>query len=143
MLKTYLSEHHLSIYRLAKISGVPYSTLNDLSNHKLPIENLRSGQLKAIADALCTDMNTLYELCQVNKTISSTVFHTSATISIEHKKYYLNFEKNQVEYKYELLPVKKESTIYLETLAQWKLDEILSHLEMEAAYETIHTKKAR
>ena len=36
------------------------------------------------------------------------------------------------------MPVKHESTLYIDILAQWKLDEELSKLELEAAYESLH-----
>lgn len=141
MLKTYLSKHNISIYHLSKMSGVPYSTLNDLANFKLPVDNLRSGQLRAIANALCMDMDTLYDICQLDVVIKSSHYDIEATVGIAHKTYYLYFEKNGRAYKCDIIPVKSESTTYLETLAQWKLDEKLSQLEMEAAYETIHAKK--
>ena len=49
MLKTLLEERGISIYKLSKESRIPYSTLNDLVNHKLPIENMRCGQVRALA----------------------------------------------------------------------------------------------
>ena len=52
MLKEYLQKNNISVYKLSKKSDVPYSTLNDLVNLKLPVENIRAGQLKSIADAL-------------------------------------------------------------------------------------------
>ena len=139
MLKSYLSAKGISIYRLAKESHIPYSTLNDLVNHKLPIENLKSGQLRAIADALSLDMNTLYDMCAYNPIIVSKQYNVQATISVEHKTYCLNFERYGRTFKSEILPVKQEATTYLDTLALWKLNEILDRLEMEAAYEAIHS----
>lgn len=46
---------------------MPYSTLNDLVNLKLPVENIRAGQLKSIADALDVEMDELYNLCIYRK----------------------------------------------------------------------------
>ena len=63
MLKEYLQKNNISVYKLSKKSDVPYSTLNDLVNLKLPVENIRAGQLKSIADALDVEMDELYNLC--------------------------------------------------------------------------------
>ena len=49
MLKSFLENNHISMYKLAGSSRVPYSTLNDLANHKLPVEKLKSGQLYALS----------------------------------------------------------------------------------------------
>lgn len=57
MLKEYLQKNNISVYKLSKKSDVPYSTLNDLVNLKLPVENIRAGQLKSIADALDVEMD--------------------------------------------------------------------------------------
>ena len=43
MLKEYLQKNNISVYKLSKKSDVPYSTLNDLVNLKLPVENIRAG----------------------------------------------------------------------------------------------------
>ena len=71
MLKKYLKDNHISMYKLASISEVPYSTLNDLVNHKLPVENMKSGQLFALSKALGISMNELYDLCLYTAQITS------------------------------------------------------------------------
>ena len=139
MLKSYLSAKGISTYRLAKESHIPYSTLNDLVNHKLPVENFKSGQLRAIADILSLDMNTLYDMCVFHSVIVSKKYNVQASISVEHKTYYLSFERYGRTFKSEILPVRQEATAYLDTLALWKLNEVLDELEVEAAYETIYS----
>ena len=67
MLKEYLQKNNISVYKLSKKSDVPYSTLNDLVNLKLPVENIRAGQLKSIAYALDVEMDELYNLCIYRK----------------------------------------------------------------------------
>ena len=71
MLKEYLQKNNISVYKLSKKSDVPYSTLNDLVNLKLPVENIRAGQLKSIADALDVEMDELYNLCIYRKKVFS------------------------------------------------------------------------
>ena len=63
MLKTYLNNKKISMYKLSAESGVPYSTLNDLVNHKLPVENLKSGQLYSLSESLGITMDELYKMC--------------------------------------------------------------------------------
>lgn len=140
MLKDYINERRISIYKLAQLSNVPYSTLNDLVNYKLPVENMRAGQLKDIADALQVDMGTLYKMCVFRKNIYSNKNKLSAEIQINKKKYWLSFKRKGREYRTEILPITSDATTYIDVLAEWKLDEEIAKLELEEAYETIHFK---
>lgn len=140
MLKEFIKEQHISIYKLAKLSNVPYSTLNDLVNYKLSVENIRAGQLKSIADALNVDLGTLYDMCVLKKSIYSKKYKVSAKIEINQKKYCLSYIRNGKEYYCEILPVKNDVTTYIDVLAEWKLDEEIEKLQLEDAYETIHSK---
>lgn len=140
MLKEFLKKQHISIYKLSKLSGVPYSTLNDLVNYKLPVENIRAGQLKRIADVLNIDMGALYDMCIFKKCIYSKKYNLPAQVEINHKKYYLSFVRNEKEYYCEILPVKKDATTYIEVLAEWKLDEEIEKIQLEEAYKAIYTK---
>ena len=143
MLKTFLKNKKISMYKLSAESGVPYSTLNDLVNHKLPVENLKSGQLYSLSQSLGITMNELYKICMNTCLIHSDKFDSSAAVIVKHKTYYLSFNKNGKVYEEKILPVKHEATKYIEILAQWKLDEVLSHIAIEDAYETIHSKTTR
>ena len=42
-LKEQISRHNTTMYRLAKDSGVPYSTINDICTGKSRIENARDS----------------------------------------------------------------------------------------------------
>ena len=137
MLKSYLSDRNISIYRLSKESHVPYSTLNDLVNRKLPVERLRSGQLRGLAAALDLTMDTLYDLCTFSPIVRSEQYDVEAVITVEHKTYCLHFERYGRQYKGEILPVRREATAYLDTLALWKLEEMLQQLELESAYDNL------
>lgn len=143
MFKTFLKNNHISMYRLAADSGVPYSTLNDLANHKQPVEKLKSGQLFALSQSLNMSMNEFYTLCQYTRKIHSEKYNTHASIIIKHKTYYLSFEINGNTYEDPIIPVNQEATKVIEELAKWKLEEQLSKLTMEAAYETIYAKTKR
>lgn len=64
MLGTYLQNQNISLYALAKKSGVAYSTVNYIVNGKTPIDKCSVQTFKRIADALDLSMNELYEKCQ-------------------------------------------------------------------------------
>ena len=141
MLKKYLKDNHISMYKLASISEVPYSTLNDSVNHKLPVENMKSGQLFALSKALGISMNELYDLCLYTAQITSEKYNIDAVVSIRHKTYWLTFVRNGKTYEDEIIPVKQEASRLIQELAKWKLDECIEKLIMEDVYETIHSKK--
>ena len=69
MLKQFLQQKNLSIYKLAALSAIPYSTLNDIVNHKVDIANIRAGIVFKLANILNISMDDLYELCTKQITI--------------------------------------------------------------------------
>lgn len=60
-LKKILEEKNMSIYRLAKMTGISYTCLNELANGKRLISEVSSGNLRRIADALEMRMDLLYD----------------------------------------------------------------------------------
>lgn len=143
MLKTYLQKNKISMYQLSQKSGVPYSTLNDLVNHKLPVANLKCGRLHALSAALGITMDELYKLCSNSCTVYSDKYKISGAVAVKHKSYYLTFEKNGVQYEDRILPVKQEATLVIRELARWKLEEHLAEIVMGEAYEAVYAKKKR
>lgn len=143
MFKAYLKSRNISMYKLSKSSGVPYSTLNDLVNKKLPVINLKSGQLYSLSKSLVITMDELYSMCMQTCIVYSDKFDEEAAVVVRHKSYYLLFDKNGNTYEEEIIPVKSESTRYIDILAKWKFDELLSRLAMEDVYETIYSKTKR
>ena len=51
-LKEQIANHNTTMYRLAKDSGVPYSTINDICTGKSRIENASAGTVFKLAKAL-------------------------------------------------------------------------------------------
>ena len=138
MIKTVLRQKNISMYRLSQKSGVPYSTINDLANYKLPVEKLRCDQLFALSEALGMTMDELYQLCRYTCDVFSEKYKESGKVIVKHKTYYLIFYKNGIRYEDEILPVKREATSVIQELAKWTLEEHLSKIMMEDAYEAIH-----
>ncbi len=54
-----LSEKNMSIYKLAKLSDVPYSTVNDICNNKTSIAKCTAETVYKLAKALNVSMETL------------------------------------------------------------------------------------
>jgi len=135
MLKEFLHQYNMSIYKLAAISGVPYSTLNDIVNHKVDIANIRAGILFKLADILNLSMDELYELCTNQITIFSESYAAEGVVNIKNKKYILKFRYHNREFSDELCPVKKEATLFIESIARWQMEKLISNYEMEELYE--------
>ena len=58
-LKEQIAHHNTTMYRLAKDSGVPYSTINDICTGKSRIENASAGTVYRLAKALGTTADEL------------------------------------------------------------------------------------
>ena len=135
MLKEFLQQKDLSIYKLAGISGIPYSTLNDIVNHKVDIANIRAGIIFKLANVLNISMDEVYELCTNQITIYLEDYATKGTVNIKNKKYVLEFQYQNKEFTDELCPVKKEATMFIESIARWQMEKLISDYEMETMYE--------
>ena len=135
MLKEYLHENNLSIYKLSKISGIPYSTLNDIVNHKVDIANIRAGIVFKLGNALNLTMDELYKLCTSEILIELEDYSAKGRVNIRNKKYMLEFLYRNKTFVDELCPVKKEASMFIETIAKWQMQKMISDYEMEEAYE--------
>ena len=74
-----LKEQKMSIYRLAKVSEVPYATLNDICNGKTRLEKCSAETIYRLAKALNVSMEELLAPCMVKRpsfeNFKSTVCH--------------------------------------------------------------------
>lgn len=61
MWKKLLEENNMSIYKLAKNTGISYSALHDLVSGKKKIENCSVSVLKKLSDAFHLSMDELYK----------------------------------------------------------------------------------
>lgn len=62
MLKDYLKEKNLSMYKVSKESGVPYSTLNDLVNGRVKIDSCKVSLFLHLSQYLGISMDQLYSV---------------------------------------------------------------------------------
>lgn len=135
MLRECIQERNLSVYKLCEETGIPYSTLNDLVNQKVPISNVRAGILYRLSQALGICMDELYQICSNEITIPLESHHLSAIVYPRNKKYLLDFTYHGIQYTKVLCPVKKEATMFIQCIAQWEMEKIISAAEREEAYE--------
>ncbi len=61
MIKDLLKERDITVYRLAKDSGIPYATVNDICNGKTRLEKCSAETIYKLAKALKVTMETLLE----------------------------------------------------------------------------------
>ena len=80
-------------------------------------------------------MDELYELCTNQITIYLEGYSTKGRVNIKNKKYVLEFQYQDREFTDELCPVKKEATMFIESIARWQMEKLISDYEMEAMYE--------
>lgn len=68
-----LAENGMTKYKLAKLSGVPHATLNDICSGKTRIEKCSSETLYKLAKTLCVSMETLMESAMEERAAESSV----------------------------------------------------------------------
>ncbi len=141
MLKVFLKNRKMSIYKLAQLSEIPYSTLNDMVNHKVDINSIRTGIVYKLSKTLGISMDELYELCNKEIKVIADGYAVEGWVFIKNKTYFVEFEYHGKEYIEELYPVKKEATMFIETIAQWHVENRVAELEREELYELYFKKK--
>ena len=81
MLKDLLKEKNISLYKLAQLTNLPYSTLHDLMNNKKKIEDCAVRMVKAISDALNITMDEVYNYCKTYTYVDFEIF----TSNLQHE----------------------------------------------------------
>ena len=62
-------------------------------------------------------------------------YAAKGTVNIKNKKYVLEFQYQNREFTDELCPVKKEATMFIESIARWQMEKMIRKHEMEEMYE--------
>ncbi len=135
MLKELLYRKKLSLYKLSEISGIPYSTLNDIVNCKVDIANIRAGIVFKLAGILGLSMDELYGLCNKQITVYSEEYAVNGSVNIRNKQYILEFKYHNKAFTEKLCPVKKEATLFIDSIAKWQMEKMIQKHEMEEMYE--------
>ena len=135
MLKEFLCRKGLSLYKLSEISGIPYSTLNDIVNYKVDIAIIRAGIVFKLAGILELSMDELYGLCTRQIAVYSEEYSVNGSVNVRNKQYILEFQYHNRVFKEELCPVKKEATLFIDSIAKWQMEKMIRKQEMEEMYE--------
>ena len=143
MLKEYLAERGKSMYSLAEESGIPYSTVNDLANGRIEIQNCRAGILRKLAEALSVSMDDLYDLCSCEMTVYSTERKTPVRIRVKHKRYYAEFTDKGQPVELEICAVNLDTSYFIRSLAAWTVEDYYGGKEWEAANALLADAKRR
>lgn len=61
MLNTLLKKKNMSLYGLSKQTEIPYTTLSDIKNNKVMIDNISIGTIRKIASVFSMTLDDLYE----------------------------------------------------------------------------------
>lgn len=120
MLKNYLREINKSIYALAKDSGVPYSTLNDLVNNKVSIDNCKVSLLRSLSGSLGLTMDELYGMLSLPEHTVVNSYDVALTLNVRNKTYYVLFEYQGSPVELELCKVNDDTTYYIDEIMKWR-----------------------
>ncbi|MCD8149846.1 MAG: helix-turn-helix transcriptional regulator [Clostridiales bacterium] len=126
-----MKKRNLSLYRLAKTSAVPYSTVNDLANNRVSAENCKAGVIRRIAAALQISMEELLDICDETSQIETDHGFINARVFASNKIYYVEFSYNGQTYQRELCSLNRDNAFFLNDFAAWEIDDLISRKEME------------
>ena len=111
-----LKKKRISIKELSIRTSIPYSTVNDIVNERIAIENVRFGYVISICDALDISIVELQQISGREKRI------LDYWLRIKGKKYYLSSEDKKEDIY--LCKVNQENDKYIHEIALWKAEEI-------------------
>lgn len=131
MLKDYLKAQNKSIYALAKESGVAYSTLNDLANGKVDINQCKVSLLRALSLALDLTLDEVISICSSEEIAMHTPQGIDVKISVKNKSYHVKFEYDEEIIDIELCKVREESSFYIDEIASWRTEEYIRAKRMD------------
>lgn len=144
MLKDYLKEKNISLYKLAKSTQISYSTLNDLANGVVSVENCRAKMLREISKYLNISMDELYDICLNSIFVHSDKTDKPIRVTVKNKKYHIDFyykdENILIEEEY---PVNENTRMYIDTIARWDVEDYIEDREMEDILNEIFNNEKR
>lgn len=132
MLKDYLRTNGISAYALSKTSGIAYSTLNDLINGKVTVDNCRVSVLRSLAGALDLSMDQLYSICSDEIRFIRSSYDAKAALRVRAKYYYAEFKYGGDPVSLRLCKVNEENSYFIDDIVRWRVDAYIRNRRMEA-----------
>lgn len=144
MFADYLKERGLTVYAVAKSSDIPYSTLNDLANGKVEIDNCKVSVLMRLSDSLGISCEELYLLCQGNSfRMCVEPYDTDVNVFVKNKKYYMDFTYDGIQVEQEVCKVNEISRFYIDEIVKWRVEDYFHDRLMEEWDERIRSNEER
>ena len=130
MLKDHLKEKQISIYSMSKACGIPYSTLNDLANGKVDIDNCKVGLLLKISEYLGMPIEDTLSLIRGKDNVRRNAYGMDYLVQVRNKSYYLVMEYYGEPVEIELCKVNGNSSYYIEDIARWRSESYIRERRM-------------
>lgn len=131
MLKDYLSKNNITVYKLAKAIEEPYSTVNDLSNGKICIDDCRVNLLRKIAGYFNISLEEMYKECQNIHYLYSEKYSTHGVVEGKKKKYIISFDYDNTHHEVEFCKITEHSTMFIKEAALYEMEKMISQMELE------------
>lgn len=135
MFKNYLKKKKISTYRLSKETGIPYSTLNDLVNHKISVDSFRMGPAKKISGFLGMSLDDFYAMCENDTRGTVRSGDVIGTIGVKGRRYYVDYELDGVRHHDYICKVSGDNDKFVETMAEWSIEDTVREKEFSKLYE--------
>lgn len=132
MLRNYITENGWSIYSLARKSGIPYSTLNDIVNGKVVIDNCKVAIIRSLAESLDMSMDDVYRLCLPEQHRCRNQYDIEVDLTVQGKTYHAQFEYMGEFIDIPLCKVNEDTTFYIDDILKWRSEEYIRGRRMEA-----------
>ena len=132
MLKDYLQSRSISIYALAKSNGIPYSTLNDLANGKVRIENCKFGMVRDLAAGLGLSIDELCSICAPDDAAYRNSYDVEVRLDIRGKAYYAIFEYLGEKVEMPLCRVTEDTKYYIKEILMWRSEAYIRERRMSS-----------
>ena len=130
MLKDYLKKKKLSLSRISKECGIPYSTLNDLSVGKVDFDGVRVGTAVKLMGFLDLSFEDLYAICKYQNGPDGLSWHDGYGAEIKNKALYVRDPKSGRELK--VCDVTANNRPFLKKIAQWAWEFNKAHPNLDS-----------
>jgi len=147
MLKDYLKEKKISMYKISTEIGIPYSTLNDLANCRIDIDNCKVIHIKKLSEYLNLTMEELYriskECWEVDTRYEADIEKSirNAKVYVKGKMFNTSFIYNDKPVNIEICAVKEGISDYISEMARWEIEDYVNDLEWEKLNEILVDEK--
>jgi len=132
MLKDYLTENGRSIYAVSKYCGIPYSTLNDLANGKVKIENCKFGMVRDLAAGLGLSIDELCRICEFESAVYRNAYDIEVRLDIRGKSYYALFEYMGEKVELPLCRITEDTKYYIKEILTWRSEAYIRERRMSS-----------